>query len=43
MCYGDIDHGTDGYYREYVGEMEQQWQQERENDRQQQEEQQGPE
>jgi len=34
MCYGDIDHGTDGYYREWAEEMDRQ-----EQERQQQEEQ----
>jgi len=24
MCYGDIEHGTDGYYREWVEEQERQ-------------------
>ena len=24
MCYGDLDYGTDGYYREYI----EQWQRE---------------
>ena len=24
MCYGDIDHGKDGYYREYMEEWERQ-------------------
>lgn len=33
MCYGDIDHGTDGYYRDY---MEQE--QRREEERQQEQE-----
>jgi hypothetical protein len=31
MCYGDIDHGKDGYYRDYM----EQW--DRESERQQQE------
>jgi hypothetical protein len=22
MCYGDIDHGRDGYYRQWAEEME---------------------
>lgn len=33
MCYGDIDHGKDGYYRKIVEEEEIQ----RENERQEQE------
>ena len=35
MCYGDIDYGNDGYYREYAEEMarqeqerQQEWEQE---------------
>lgn len=32
MCYGDIDHGRDGYYREW---MEQQWWQEQDQQREQ--------
>ena len=24
MCYGDIDYGTDGYYREYMEEWQRQ-------------------
>ncbi len=35
MCYGDIDHGRDGYYR--------QWAEERENDRAEREREQEPE
>lgn len=23
MCYGDIDHGTDGYYRDYMERQQQ--------------------
>lgn len=23
MCYGDVDHGRDGYYREYLEQQEQ--------------------
>jgi len=30
MCYGDIDHGKDGYYR---AEMERQWYEEQERQR----------
>ena len=25
MCYGDIDHGTDGYYRQYVEQQQEEW------------------
>ena len=35
MCYGDIEHGTDGYYRQYMEEWERE-----EYDKQQQERQQ---
>lgn len=37
MCYGDIDHGTDGYYRREM-EREEQRQQERQQQERQQEE-----
>jgi hypothetical protein len=37
MCYGDISHGTDGYYQNYVDE------QEREEMERQQEHEHGPE
>lgn len=30
MCYGDMDYGTDGYYREWAEEQERQREQERE-------------
>lgn len=31
MCYGDIDHGKDGYYRDYMERQEQE-QQEQEHE-----------
>jgi len=30
MCYGDIDHGKDGYYREYMEREQEPCEQERE-------------
>ena len=33
MCYGDVDHGKDGYYREYM----EQWAREAEREREQEE------
>ena len=30
MCYGDIDHGSDGYYREWAEQREREWEQESE-------------
>jgi len=30
MCYGDIDHGKDGYYRRWAEQQEQEREQERE-------------
>jgi hypothetical protein len=31
MCYGDIDHGRDGYYRDWLDEQEDQREEDREN------------
>ena len=39
MCYGDIDHGRDGYYRQYMEEMEQREQMKRQEQRKQEREQ----
>jgi len=33
MCYGDLDYGTDGYYREYMEEWDRSEQQSQEEDR----------
>jgi hypothetical protein len=30
MCYGDLDYGTDGYYREYMEEWQRQQQENKE-------------
>lgn len=38
MCYGDIDHGSDGYYRQWAEEQEQRAQERRAEDEQTQEE-----
>lgn len=35
MCYGDIDHGSDGYYRQWAEEQERQAQEQREAEEQQ--------
>ena len=32
LCYGDLDYGTDGYYREYMEELQRQEQEKEEND-----------
>lgn len=32
MCYGDIDHGKDGYYRDWAENVEQQHEQEQERE-----------
>jgi hypothetical protein len=32
MCYGDVEHGTDGLYRQFLEQQEQQEQQEEEAD-----------
>ncbi len=40
MCYGDPDHGRDGYYRKWLEEQEQEHHHKMEQDRQQEEEQQ---
>ncbi len=32
MCYGDIDYGKDGYYREYMEEWERQEQEKQQNE-----------
>ena len=33
MCYGDPDHGSDGYYRQYLEQQERRQQEEREQER----------
>ena len=35
MCYGDIDHGRDGYYRQWLEEQELQRQKEQEQEQEQ--------
>lgn len=35
MCYGDIDHGSDGYYRQWAEEQQRQEQEQREAEEQQ--------
>ena len=35
MCYGDIDHGRDGYYREFIEAQERQAEQEQPEQEQQ--------
>jgi hypothetical protein len=32
MCYGDIDHGKDGYYRQWAEEQEQEQEREQEQE-----------
>ena len=39
MCYGDMEHGRDGYYRQWAEEQERQEQERREQERQQEREQ----
>jgi hypothetical protein len=36
MCYGDIDHGKDGYYRAWMEEQERQEQERQEQERKEQ-------
>jgi len=42
MCYGDIDHGNDGYYRQYMEDWEQAEAQRQHEQEQQRPEDQGP-
>lgn len=32
MCYGDPEHGKDGYYRRFLEEHQQQWEKEQEEE-----------
>lgn len=38
MCYGDIDYGSDGYYREWMEGWDQQQEQEQEQQHEQEQE-----
>ena len=42
MCYGDVDYGRDGYYRQWLEEQEQRREAEREEERRQLEQQPQP-